>query len=118
MTCTELSMAIGFLANNGKPFFSTNKILSEEKAKRINAIMNLCGFYDEAGEFAYKVGLPGKSGVGGGIVAVLPDHYSIAVWSPKLNEKRNSYRGMKFLELFTSKTKDTIFLIKMYSAHF
>ena len=71
--------------------------------------MNLCGFYDEAGEFAYKVGLPGKSGVGGGIAAVLPESYSIAVWSPKLNAKGNSDRGMKFLELFTSNTKDTIF---------
>jgi len=71
--------------------------------------MQTCGFYDEAGEFAYKVGLPGKSGVGGGIVAVLPNSYSISVWSPKLNEKGNSYRGMKFLQLFTDTTRETIF---------
>jgi glutaminase len=71
--------------------------------------MQTCGFYDEAGEFAYKVGLPGKSGVGGGIVAICPNKYSIAVWSPRLNKKGNSYRGMKFLEHFTTKTKLSIF---------
>ena len=109
MNCAELSIAFGYLSNTGSQPITHKKILPEAKTKRINAIMNLCGFYDEAGEFAYKVGLPGKSGVGGGIAAVLPENYSIAVWSPKLNDKGNSYRGMKFLELFTSKTKDTIF---------
>ena len=109
MTCVELSIAFGYLSNKGKQITSHENILSEERTKRVNAIMNLCGFYDEAGEFAYKVGLPGKSGVGGGIAAILPGNYSIAVWSPKLNNKGNSYRGMKFLELFTSKTEDTIF---------
>ena len=109
MTCIELSIAFGYLANNGKSFSTQNQILSETKTKRVNSIMGLCGFYDEAGEFAYKVGLPGKSGVGGGIAAILPDNYSIAIWSPKLNDKGNSYRGMNFLELFTTKTKGTIF---------
>lgn len=109
MSCTELSITFGYLSNNGIQPIAHKKILSESGTKRINAIMNLCGFYDEAGEFAYKVGLPGKSGVGGGIAAILPGNYSIAIWSPKLNVKGNSYRGMKFLELFTSKTRDTIF---------
>jgi len=71
--------------------------------------MQTCGFYDEAGEFAYKVGLPGKSGVGGGMVAILPGSYAIAVWSPKLNKQGNSYRGMKFLQYFTDETQDTVF---------
>ena len=71
--------------------------------------MQLCGFYDEAGEFSFRVGLPGKSGVGGGIIAIHPGQYSIAVWSPKLNKKGNSKRGMKFLELFTTKTGWSIF---------
>ena len=110
MNCVELSIAFGYLSNEGKQLSKAQKrILPVTKTKRINAIMNLCGFYDEAGEFAYRVGLPGKSGVGGGIAAILPENYSIAVWSPKLNDKGNSYRGMKFLELFTTKTEDTIF---------
>ncbi len=109
MNCVELSIAFGYLSNKGKQLITHKRILSEARTKRVNAIMSLCGFYDEAGEFAYKVGLPGKSGVGGGIAAILPTNFSIAIWSPKLNAKGNSYRGMKFLELFTSKTEDTIF---------
>jgi len=109
MNCIELSIAFSYLSHQGVQINTGKRILSESKAKRINAIMSLCGFYDEAGEFAYKVGLPGKSGVGGGIAAILPKSYSIAIWSPKLNDKGNSYRGMNFLELFTTKTEDTIF---------
>ena len=71
--------------------------------------MQTCGFYDEAGEFSFRVGLPGKSGVGGGIVAVHPGEYAVAVWSPKLNEKGNSLMGMKALELLTTKLGLSIF---------
>ena len=109
MTCEELSHTFGFLANRGKQFNTQKKIVSPAQAKRINAIMQTCGFYDEAGEFAYRVGLPGKSGVGGGMVAILPNSYAIAVWSPKLNKHGNSHRGMKFLEYFTDVTQDTVF---------
>lgn len=109
MTCRELSKTFLFLADYGVCPFNNEKIISTSKSKRINAIMQLCGFYDEAGEFSFKVGLPGKSGVGGGIIAIHPNRYSIAVWSPRLNKKGNSIRGMKFLELFTTETEASIF---------
>jgi glutaminase len=109
MTCAELSRTFLFLANDGIDPESEQQILTLSRSKRINAIMMTCGFYDEAGEFTFKVGLPGKSGVGGGIVAVYPEHFSIAVWSPKLNPKGNSYKGMKFLEEFTTETGQSVF---------
>jgi glutaminase len=109
MTCKELAESFLFLAADGVNPLTGNRVVSASKAKRINAIMLLCGFYDEAGEFAFKVGLPGKSGVGGGIIAIHPGVYSIAVWSPKLNSKGNSYRGMKILEYLTTRTRSSIF---------
>ncbi len=108
MTCEQLSNAFFMFANNGKCLQQKERLTSSQ-AKRINAIMLTCGFYDEAGEFAFEVGLPGKSGVGGGIIALLPNHFTIATWSPGLNEKGNSLIGMKALELFTTKTKRSIF---------
>lgn len=109
MSCKELSELFFFLANNGLRIQDNEAILSESQSKRINALMQTCGFYDESGEFAFKVGLPGKSGVGGGIIAIHPDQYSIAVWSPKLNKKGNSHKGMKFLEEFTTRSELSIF---------
>ncbi|OIQ36859.1 MAG: glutaminase [Bacteroidetes bacterium MedPE-SWsnd-G1] len=109
MSCKELSEQFLFLANNGLRLQNNESILSESQSKRINALMQTCGFYDESGEFAFKVGLPGKSGVGGGIIAIHPDQYAIAVWSPKLNKKGNSHKGMKFLEEFTTRSELSIF---------
>jgi glutaminase len=109
MTCAQLSKSFLYFANGGKNPPNSDQILSLSKAKRLNAILLTCGFYDESGEFSFLVGLPGKIGVGGGIVAVYPQHYCIAVWSPKLNAKGNSYRGMKFLEEFTTQTGESIF---------
>jgi glutaminase len=109
MSCQELSKTFLFFANNGFINSGNKQILSISQTKRINAIMQTCGFYDESGEFTFKVGLPGKSGVGGGIIAIHPNNYSIATWSPKLNKKGNSYRGMRFLELLTTNTQSSIF---------
>ena len=109
MTCAELSNTFLFFANDGIQPQTGRRILKESKSKRLSAIMQTCGFYDETGEFAFRVGLPGKSGVGGGVVAFLPDRYAISVWSPRLNLKGNSSRGMNFLELFTSRTETSIF---------
>ncbi len=108
MTCEQLSNAFYLFANRGKCMRNTAH-LTLNQVKRINAIMLTCGFYDEAGEFAFEVGLPGKSGVGGGIAALLPNEFTITCWAPGLNEKGNSYLGMQALELFTTQTKRSIF---------
>lgn len=108
MSCEELAQAFLAFTNCSSFDFGGYK-LSPSKIKRLNAVMQTCGFYDEAGEFSYLVGLPGKSGVGGGIVAVHPMHYSVAVWSPRLNSKGNSVMGMKALELLTTYTQESIF---------
>ncbi|WP_273565592.1 glutaminase [Maribacter halichondriae] len=109
MNCQQLSHTMTYLANGGRKITDGSKIITKPQSKRMNALMLTCGFYDESGEFAFKVGLPGKSGVGGGIVAVYPQHYAIAVWSPKLNPNGNSFLGMKFLEEFTTHSDFTIF---------
>ena len=109
MSCMELSKSFLFLANNGVVPYSGKHILSPSRTKRANALMQSCGFYDESGQFTFKVGLPGKSGVGGGIVAIHPLRYCITVWSPRLNPKGNSYKGMLFLEEFTTRTELSIF---------
>lgn len=109
MSCRELSGAFLAFANHHREFDYAGVKLTSSQVKRMNAIMQTCGFYDEAGEFSYLVGLPGKSGVGGGIVAIYPLQYSVAVWSPRLNSKGNSVMGIKALELLTSETKESIF---------
>ncbi|MBE6201727.1 MAG: glutaminase [Rikenellaceae bacterium] len=109
MSCRELSLAFLAFANHRRKFDYAGITLTSSQVKRMNAIMQTCGFYDEAGEFSYLVGLPGKSGVGGGIVAIYPLQYSVAVWSPRLNPKGNSVMGIKALELLTSYTKESIF---------
>ncbi len=109
MSCQELASIFLLFANQGTPFPQGDQVLTPSQTKRINAIMQTCGFYDEAGEFSFRVGLPGKSGVGGGIVAVHPGQYSVAVWSPSLNPKGNSEHGMAALELLTTKTGVSIF---------
>ncbi len=108
MSCTELAQAFHLFARRNRLDCNIPD-LTPSQLKRLNALMQTCGFYDESGEFSFLVGLPGKSGVGGGIAAVYPDFYSVAVWSPRLNEKGNSILGMKALELLTSKSGLSIF---------
>lgn len=109
LTCVELARAMQLFAHHGVNPYTGERSLTASQSKRLNAVMQMCGFYDEAGEFTFAVGLPGKSGVGGGIAALLPGQYSIAVWSPELNAKGNSVLGMKALELFTTKTGRSVF---------
>ena len=109
MNSSQLSKSMLFLANHGINPLTNEQIITESKAKRINSLMLTCGHYDASGDFAYKVGLPGKSGVGGGIVAVVPKKMTICVYSPKLNLQGNSLVGTIALELFTTKTGLSIF---------
>lgn len=108
MSCRQLAKLFYIFMNKGK-CLQGQTYLSINQVKRINAIMLTCGFYDEAGEFAFEVGLPGKSGVGGGIVALLPNKFCVVTWSPGLNPKGNSKLGMLALEQLTSKTGLSIF---------
>ena len=109
MSPKELAKSMLFLANHGVNPLTNETIITESKAKRINSLMLTCGHYDASGDFAYKVGLPGKSGVGGGIVAIVPKKMAICVYSPELNKQGNSLIGTVALELFTTKTGLSIF---------
>ena len=109
MTCEELAKAGAFLAAHGTIPWSGAKILDASPSKRLNALMLTCGTYDAAGDFAYQVGLPAKSGVGGGILALLPGEASVAVWSPGLDAAGNSLAGTYALERFTTLTARSIF---------
>ncbi|MFC6494499.1 glutaminase [Ancylobacter dichloromethanicus] len=109
MSCRQLAMAGRFLAHCGRNPATGFSVVSPERARRINAIMLTCGHYDGSGEFAYRVGLPGKSGVGGGILAVAPGKASIAVWSPGLDASGNSHLGRIALEKLTQRLGWSIF---------
>jgi len=109
MNTIQLATAGLFLANNGLNPITGYRVVSPDRAKRINSLMLMCGHYDGSGEFAFRVGLPGKSGVGGGILAIAPGNAAIAVWSPGLDTIGNSKLGTEALELLTQKTGWSIF---------
>ncbi len=110
MSCMQLARAAGFLCRDGAhPRDGEPAITTERQARRINALMLTCGTYDAAGDVAFSIGLPCKSGVGGGIVAVVPDKLTLCVWSPALDATGNSLLGMKALELFVARTGLSIF---------
>jgi glutaminase len=109
MSCRQLAMAGRYLAHAGRNPDSGLSVVSPERARRINALMLTCGHYDGSGEFAYRVGLPGKSGVGGGILAIAPGKASIAVWSPGLDANGNSHLGRIALEIFAKRMGWSIF---------
>lgn len=109
MSCRQLAMAGRFLAHLGRNPSTGFLVVQPERARRINAIMMTCGHYDGSGEFAYRVGLPGKSGVGGGILAIAPGKASIAVWSPGLDANGNSQLGRVALEALSKRLGWSIF---------
>ncbi|HJV22828.1 MAG TPA: glutaminase [Holophagaceae bacterium] len=108
MSCEGLAKAALFLANHGLRA-DGRRLFSRSEAKRINAVMLTCGTYDAAGDFAYRVGLPGKSGVGGGLLAILPERGVLCAWGPALDSHGNSVAGVEALDRFTTKTGWSVF---------
>ncbi|MFK4015230.1 glutaminase B [Cobetia marina] len=98
MNCVELARSFAFLANRGVNPLDGKEVVSPLETRQLNALLLTCGLYDAAGDFAWRVGLPGKSGVGGGIIAILPGQMSICVWSPRLDGYGNSIAGRHALE--------------------
>lgn len=109
MSCQQLAQAGMFLVSDGVNHATGVRVVSAQRARRINSLMMMCGHYDGSGEFAYRVGLPGKSGVGGGILAVAPGKGAIAVWAPGLDSVGNSLLGTKALEMFVHRTGWSVF---------
>ena len=103
MSCRQLAMAGRYLMHGG------DGVIPPERARRILSLMLTCGHYDGSGEFAFRVGIPGKSGVGGGILAIVPGKASIAVWSPGLNARGNSKLGSEALEALAQATGWSVF---------
>ncbi|WP_083449791.1 glutaminase [Luteipulveratus mongoliensis] len=108
MSCHDLALAARFLVRGGVRADGT-RLLSTDNAKRINATMLVCGMYDQAGAFAFRVGLPAKSGVGGGVLAVVPNRGVLCVWSPGLDRSGNSVAGVAALEAFSLATGWSVF---------
>lgn len=108
MSCRQLALAGRYLMLDGR-HPDGGRVVSPRRARRINALMLTCGHYDASGDFAFRVGMPGKSGVGGGILAIVPGRASIAVWSPGLNASGNSQLGTLALEELSSRTGWSIF---------
>jgi glutaminase len=110
MSCRQLALAGRYLMQDGVHPTGAGAVVSPIQARRINALMLTCGHYDGSGEFAFRVGIPGKSGVGGGILAIVPGKASIAVWSPGLNSRGNSKLGTRALERLAEATGWSVFM--------
>ena len=109
MSCRQLAMSARFLASAGRLEGDDDPIITAERARRIVALMVTCGLYDASGEFAFRVGIPAKSGVGGGILGVVPGRASIAAWCPGLDEKGNSLLAARAFEELARATGWSIF---------
>ncbi|WP_397405078.1 glutaminase [Phenylobacterium sp.] len=109
ITSRQLARAGLFLANAGTDPINGDVVTTSKRARRIAAVMMTCGHYDASGEFAFHVGLPGKSGVGGGILAIVPGKAAVAVWSPGLDEAGTSYVGAMALKRLAAATRWSVF---------
>lgn len=109
VTSVDLARIAFVLANKGKDPITGEKLFDKKHAKYINAVLMTCGMYDGSGEFAITVGVPAKSGVGGGIMAIVPNRMGIGIYSPALDSKGNSCAGIKALELLSRELELSIF---------
>ena len=109
MSCSELAQTFLFLANQGHSPQRDQTIITPLQARQVNALMATSGMYQNAGEFAWRVGLPAKSGVGGGIVAIVPHEMAIAAWSPQLDTAGNSLAGTAVLEKLTQRLGRSVY---------
>lgn len=109
MSCSELVKTFSFLMNHGKCLQSNTEVLTRKQTQQVNALLLTSGLYDAAGDFAFRVGMPGKSGVGGGIIGVIPGKFTVCVWSPELNDFGNSVAGTFALERLTEELDVSIF---------
>ncbi len=109
MNCIDLAKAFSFLANKGYSKHNNEQVLTPKETAHVNSLLATSGLYDEAGSFAYHVGLPGKSGVGGGIIAIVPNRFSVCVWSPELNKSGNSLAGIAALEALSESIGWSVF---------
>lgn len=109
VTSVDLARIAFAFANKGKDPIKGEKLFDKKHAKYINAVLMTCGMYDGSGEFAISVGVPAKSGVGGGIMAIVPNRMGIGIYSPALDSKGNSCAGIKALELLSRELELSIF---------
>lgn len=109
VTSVDLARIAFVLANKGTDLKTNEQIFDKKYAQYINAVLMTCGMYDGSGEFAINVGVPAKSGVGGGIMAVVPNRMGIGIYSPSLDSKGNSFAGIKALELLSKELELSIF---------
>ena len=109
MSCSQLARAGLYLAFDGMDPVTGDQIILSNRCRRILALMMTCGHYDNSGDFAFRIGLPGKSGVGGGILAIAPQHGAIAVWAPGLNGAGTSLAGSAALERLVEYTGWSVF---------
>lgn len=109
MNCVELARCFSYLTTQGMSSCSVDPIITPLQSRQINALMMTCGMYDGSGEFAFRIGMPGKSGVGGGVVCVVPNQFSVAVWAPELDSAGNSLVGCAALELLSKRIGRSVF---------
>jgi glutaminase len=95
VSARDLAVMAATLANNGVNPLSGRRAVQGQYVQHVLSVMHSCGMYDYAGEWSYRIGLPAKSGVGGGIIAVLPGQFGIGIFSPLLDEQGNSWRGIR-----------------------